>query len=215
VKNIGHHDSEKGFTLTELIIVIFLLFGLVLLLFQLNKAHPKAVRILCSHNLMHVGFAAIVWEQDNRGAVPGSFFDRPNDHPGAPGTNLYRIFQTMSNHLETPRLLTCPADKERSQATNFTSDFDNSHISYFLALDAVKWDANMLLSGDRDITNGTAVVDGVLVLTPARRAGWEKGLHLGGGNIGLADGSVVSAGNPNLNSLIRQTGTKINRLAIP
>jgi hypothetical protein len=52
--------------------------------------------------------------------------------------NVVTTFQVMSNELSTPILVLCPQDLNRNYATNFTDDFNNSRISYFVVVDANK-----------------------------------------------------------------------------
>jgi prepilin-type processing-associated H-X9-DG protein len=70
----------------------------------------------------------------------------------------------------------------------------------------------MFLAGDRNLTNGLPLQEGVLVLTPNRRVGWTHELHDRQGNIAMADGSVQGWANSRLLGF----GVGItNRLAMP
>ena len=64
-------------------------------------------------------------------------------------------------------------------------------IHYFGACAAV---AAVILGawGDRNLTNGLPITEGILLLVPNRPIGWTQGLHYPQGNIALADGSVQS-----------------------
>jgi hypothetical protein len=132
---------------------------------------------------------------------------------GTPET--FRHFQVMSNELGTPRILFCPADTKRGCATNFTSELNNSRISYFVGVDATQTNAMMLLSGDRNITNGTAITRGLLELTTNRPAGWTSELHAKSGNVGLADASVQQVTTHGLQTLLEEAGAATNRIALP
>ena len=66
----------------------------------------------------------------------------------------------------------------------------------------------LLLIGDRNITKGLAPVNGLLVISPARAAGWTREMHDRQGNIALTDGSVQQFTSSRLNA-----GT--NRIVIP
>ena len=68
----------------------------------------------------------------------------------------------MSNELATPKVLFCPADAGHHWATNFTTDFGNTNISYFVGLDA-KDDCPMsILVGDDNFEiGGVPVKSGV------------------------------------------------------
>lgn len=73
----------------------------------------------------------------------------------------------------------------------------------------------MLMAGDRNITNGTASKNGLLVLTTNQPAGWTMEMHRGNGNVGLADGSVQQLSNSRLRDAVGVTGTNVNRLLFP
>jgi prepilin-type processing-associated H-X9-DG protein len=68
------------------------------------------------------------------------------------------------------------------------------------------------LYGDRNLTNGWPLENGMLVLTPNRPVGWTHELHNRQGNVALADGSVQEFANSSLPGLL--VGTT-NRLAMP
>jgi hypothetical protein len=111
--------------------------------------------------------------------------------------------------------LFCPADTKRNYATNFTSDLNNSRISYFVGMDATQTNTAMFLSGDRNITNGCAITRGLLELTTNRPTGWTSELHFKSGNVGLADASVQQVTTLGLRSLLEAAGSATNRIALP
>jgi prepilin-type processing-associated H-X9-DG protein len=105
--------------------------------------------------------------------------------------NVAACFQVMSNQLSTPRILVCPADTEHVPATNFTSDFNNSHISYFLCPDASETFPQMILAGDDNLSvNGVPVKPGILEITNCDEVSFTSARHNHVGNIAFADGSV-------------------------
>jgi len=102
----------------------------------------------------------------------------------------------------------------RAAATNF--DFmSNSNLSYFVGVDAEETNPQTLLSGDRNITNGTSAKNGVLDLTTNRPSGWTAEMHNKIGNIALADGSVQQLSTLNLRATVENTGVATNRLQMP
>jgi prepilin-type processing-associated H-X9-DG protein len=133
--------------------------------------------------------------------------------------NVAACFRVMSNELGTSKILLCPADTRRVWATNFSADFDNSHISYFVGLDITNETSpnpQMFLSGDDNFAiSGIPVKSGVLQLLINTPAAWTIDRHPGGGNIGLADTSVEQLPSSLLQRAFQLTGVATNRLAIP
>jgi hypothetical protein len=132
--------------------------------------------------------------------------------------NVAAVFQVMSNELGTPKLLICPADTNRIAATNFTTDFNNSKISYFVGLDVTNESSSrMFLSGDDNFEiSGVPEKSGLLELSTNTPISWTAARHKFVGNIGFADGLVQELLNQNqLRQAFWQTGLATNRLAIP
>ena len=121
----------------------------------------------------------------------------------------------MSNELSTPKILVCPEDASRDYATNFTTDFNNQKISYFVGLDADDKSPQMVLSGDDNLAaNGVRVRPGILNLWTNASVGWTAeriGRFHGAGNVVFTDGSAQEkSSNFNL-----ATVGMTNRLVIP
>ena len=76
----------------------------------LTAARDKAMRIRCVNNLKQIGLAARIWEVDHGEVLPGAF-------------------QTMSNELNTPKILVCPADAAKVAAPNWLN-LTAGNISY-------------------------------------------------------------------------------------
>jgi hypothetical protein len=91
----------------------------------------------------------------------------------------------------------------------------NSNVSYFIGIDAEDVLPQRFLTGDRNITNGTAPKNGILELTTNQPAGWTGEMHVMQGNVGLADGSVQMFNSSALRTALEQTGTNNTRLAMP
>jgi hypothetical protein len=113
----------------------------------LAKAKEKALSIQCINNLKQFGLAVRIWAVDNHDAFP-------------PDT------LSMSNELNTPKILVCPADTNRLAASNWQG-FTAANLSYeYLTPSA---------------TNAETEPQRVLSRCP---------IH---GHIGLCDGSVQSS----------------------
>lgn len=218
-------EKERGLTLVELFVVLAVIavLGSVFIPAAI-KRKERALRIQCVSNLKQAGIAFRVWppSQDDsfpmRVSVTNGGTMEYNCGPAA-----FRHFLVMSNELGSPRILTCPADSERIQATKFNFRpfpgevpfTSNSNLSYFVGLDADETDPQRLLTGDRNLTNGTPLKNGVLELAPNRPAGWTDEIHHKIGNVALADGSVQQESALSLCATLTNTPAFTNRLLMP
>jgi Tfp pilus assembly protein PilE len=207
----------RAFTVLELMVVVLLVAIIAaLILPALIPARQRPNHMSCIADLKQIGICFRIWADDNNNLYPMQFYTNASGQPLFVGTNVYRYFQTMSNELNTPKIVVCPADSARPSATNFLSDFNNnSRVSFFVGLDADESHPRMLLAGDRNITNGTPLQNGVLTLTGTTPEGWTRQIHNRLGNILLSDGSVQQTSDAQLNALVSATGTNLVRLAIP
>ena len=182
-----------------------------------QMSRVRATRIQCVNNLKQVGLAARVWEGDNNDTYPMFV---PGTNGGTmeftTGTNVWRHFQVMSNELSTPKVLFCPAesDPQRFIATNFTW-LNNSNLSFFVGIVSNEVPPQMILSGDHNLTNGTAIKNGLLQLTASRLTGWTDEMHKKVGNVALADGSVQQVNSAGLQNLVVTSGASTNLLQMP
>jgi prepilin-type processing-associated H-X9-DG protein len=216
--------NTRAFTVLELmmvVVVIVVLAGMVLA--KLSKAKAYAPRIQCVNNLKQIGLSFRIFQQDN-GQYPmnlqgasGGTMEYTN------GTGAYRHFQALSNELTVPHLVHCPNDKDRTSATNFTTDFNNSHVSYFLGLNASADNETNLLAGDRNISvKGAPARNGLLEITTNQvsssnnlTVGWTKEMHNECGNVLFADSHVEQLSNARLRDAIRLSGLATNRFLLP
>lgn len=214
-------NQTSGMTLIEVLVVVFVLAVLALILLPTgphSKRHPA--RIVCVNNLKQIGLAYWIWAGDHNNKFPTQVSINGTNGGGtlelASGNNAWINFTVMSNELSTPKILHCPADKDRVSAANFTTDFNNQKISYFVGLDADPSRPQTILSGDDNFAiGGVSVKSGLLEFTTNTPIAWTAARHINAGNIGLADGSVQSVTTDGLQKLIQQTSVATNRLAIP
>ena len=209
-------DESCAFTLVEMLVVVSIIAVLALLILpSIVKQRHGGDRYICTNNLREVGLAFRMWGDDN-GVYPMRCRTNNFDGPSyAMQQKMYLYFQVMSNELSDPRIVVCPQDAKRAPGTNFTTDFDNSRVGYFVGLDADETAPTTFLAGDRNISNGTSPQNGILGLTTNQPVTWTKSIHAGQGNILLADGSVQGTTSQLLREMLQRTGVRTNRLALP
>jgi prepilin-type N-terminal cleavage/methylation domain-containing protein len=222
--------GSRAFTLTELLVVIFVVAVMVALILPMLAAAKRGGGPNCANMLKQIGLSFRIWEGDNGDKYPMQVsVTNGGAMELALAGDVAGIFRSMSNELSTPKVLVCPNDAGRHYATNFTTDLNHQTISYFVGLDAEDKFPQMILSGDDNLeVNSVRVRPGILNLSPNTSVEWTEnerhGLpqqwsihkqHYRLGNIGLADGSVLSTTVPTLTSALANTGAATNRLVIP
>jgi len=217
MKCSGLGKRSRGLTLVEVFAIITIIAcGVLLLLPALRKSKSGRPHINCASNLKQLGLAFRSWGDDNGDAHP---MQALTNHTGgflyADAINGYRYFQVMSNEINNPKVLTCPDDKTRTHATNFTSDFSGSHLSYFIGLDAVETMPQAFLTGDRNIAIAGNPGRGLMAIGTNQFVEWTKDLHNLAGNVGLGDGSVQEFSSSALRTAMQHTGYVTNRLLFP
>ncbi len=214
--NTKTRANQKAFTLVELLVIVVTLVLLAAcLLPALVMAKAKSNRINCAFNLKQVGMSFRIWAGDSydryhfkRWAINGGTME------WVTGGEVWPHFLVMSNELNSPKILVCPADK-RKPATSWAS-LSNSNVSHFVGLDADETQPQTFLSGDSNLeVDGKTVGSGLLNLRTNSAVGWTAARHVRQGNIALADGSVQQYSNAKLREALASTGMATNRLVIP
>ncbi len=147
----------------------------------------------------------------------------------------YYHFYVLSNELSTPKVILCPSDAGRFTVTNWAqvnifANAKNKAVSYIVGLDADETFPQMILSGDRNLTNSAAGATQVTWPLPAGGktanlgtnhtstglgAGYTKDTHQSAGNILLGDGSVQQVTTSRLREQLRTSGNDANLVSIP
>jgi len=244
-------SSPGAFTHIELLAVIAVLIAvLAVVVAQVRAGRSKAYarRVNCASNLRHIGVAMRLFAFDHQDRFPMSVSTNaggcaelvPGRRNQQTALNTFRVFQTLSNELGTPKIVLCPADwLDRVLVTNFTTKVNflaaqgkgNRWISYFVGVDADESQLQMLLAGDRNLTNGSPLVlfnapNGYFVRLGGggkteqlpddpMGAGWSKHLHRGIGNVVMVDGSVQQLTARRLREQLRRSGESNNFVSIP
>ncbi len=232
---LPRRNSGEAFTVTELLVFVGTLAVLAaIFLPALARQRASHCRINCVNNLKQIGLAFRSWALDNNDNYPMqvSVTNGGTMELVARGF-VFPHFQVMSNELSTPMILICPeeAPLARKAANTFplTAPAANTgiglvplasdyNVSYFVGLDARIDRPDMLLCGDRNLAfGGVPARHGIQSVSTNSTAVWIKPRprHNNGGNICLADDSVLSARGRLLQTLHQQTGAATNRLAFP
>jgi competence protein ComGC len=210
---------DRALTIMEVLVVIMVLFFLgLMLLSYLARQKRYSIGSRCVSNVKQVNLSFRIWEGDNDNKYPMvvSVTNGGAMETMAKG-DVVNCFFVMSNELSTPQILICPADVNRVPATNFMTDFNSSHISYFVGVDVTNEDpAQRVLCGDDNfLINGSPIKSGLVQYPTNTPIAWGSDRHKLVGNLGLADGSVLELSIAGLQTAFLQSGLAINRLAIP
>src|SRR5207249_4582572 len=131
--------------------------------------------------------------------------------------NVAALLLSMSNELNSPKILYCPTDAKRKREADF-SKLSNNNLSYFIGLDADETMPQTILSGERNISGGVFTSNRVMEVRATNVLAWGKDMHVHNGNIGLGDGSVQQMTDISLQRQVLSQATnavKVARFALP
>jgi hypothetical protein len=207
--------------------------------FPMKRAQEKARRITCIGNLEGLGNDYRLWTQDHGHLVPSQASMTNGDWRelltnSNAGQYCWKYFAIMRTNLgDPPAIVVCPTD-ERRPASSFTNGFDNTHVSYFVGVDADDIHPQAILGGDRNLGPGLVPAADYgyspangkgndVVLSTNSPVCWSWKMHshgnaIGSGNILLGDGSCQQISSANLRLVWlpnAQTETNGIRLVFP
>jgi prepilin-type N-terminal cleavage/methylation domain-containing protein len=200
-------NRPRGFTVVELLIVITIIsFIAALLLPALSGAKNKGKGADCISRLKQIGIGFRLWANDND--------DLPWNLDVSKGGSLGSIdwadnFRTVSNELNSPKLLACPSDDLKAPADKWQTLDGDRHISFFLGYDAQESKAQTILAGDRNVYGGGGGMDlnWNTFVGSSIDATWDDTMHKRRGYVVLSDGSVHQMTTPQLRE---QVSTALN-----
>lgn len=184
---IAQARNTSGLTLMESLIVVAVLTALIALLLPgLARSRVHVCRINCSNNVKQIGLSFRQWALDNTDKLPMEVSTNDGGaREWAQQGIAWPVFSVMSNELNTPKILSCPADsnKKHVAATTFGSTSpgssyplvsftNNQSLSYFVSLDASQTQTNLLLSGDSHFEmGGKELTEGLHRLSSSQKIG--------------------------------------------
>jgi hypothetical protein len=208
---------QQAFTFTELVVIILGVLVIFVFLSPIGSLRPpRPIKITCINNLKQMGLAFKTWALDNEDHYPMELSVTNGGTMEFIEQGLvFPHLQVMSNELSTPKVLRCPEEKSFQAAQDFTTDFNNSKLSYFVALDANDNSPSSILAGDKNLQNAITTSNRVMTLTTNSSLGWTRSLHSIKGTVLFGDGSVREVSNGETRALLKSLGTRTNRLAVP
>ena len=225
------NNRTNALTLIEVVSVIAVLCVLTALLLP-SLARPKRglPGAQCVNNLKQIGLAFRCWALDNNDKFPMQVsVTNGGTRELVESGDVYPHFLVMSNELNTPKILYCAMESDRSRIVASTFDravaagadhqlpfTNNINVTYFVGVDADQARPQMLLSGDDNFTvSGKKLPSGLLKVWSKSPVEWTSNRHIYGGNVGMADGSVQRFSTSKLREALGGNGEATNRLAFP
>jgi prepilin-type processing-associated H-X9-DG protein len=208
---------KRAMTILDVLVVLVCILILAIILLPMLSTAKRRGGPNCASNLKQISLAFQIWAADNNNKYPMSVSVTNGGAMELIETgNLVACLQLVSNEMSTTKILVCPADPERTFATNFDV-LDSSNVSYFVGADASNdADPNMVLDGDDNLViGGKPRPSGLVDISSNVLVSWFGTRHGGCGNIGFADGSVDEQSSNGLQQEFQDNGLATNRIAFP
>lgn len=174
---------KRGFTLTEILIVIGVVAVLGAVIVPVGKGIlTKSQKMRCQSNLREVGFALDAYCRDHHGRLPDLYSMRSSRNSDVPV-----LENSLRKYNSNPDIFNCPADREFFKKSgssyawnNVVSGMAREDMSFFGGDQASK----IPLVGDKEAFHGDE--NGTNLLYGDFRSGDEVKFSTGGGALGHA-----------------------------
>jgi len=175
---MNRSPAQRGMTLIDVLIVIATLaIAAGLLLPFLARSRSRSARIGCVNNLKQVGLGFRMWSQDHGDQFPWNVaITNGGTLELVTNGNALPHFLIATNELNSPKILACPNDPDRSRIAAWES-LSLSNISYLIGLNADETKPMTILSGDRTLSTNGVARSGPLVVQNATKVNWAPGIH--------------------------------------
>lgn len=147
---------RKGFTTTELVVVLVLLAVVFLLVVPaINTQREKRNRVACAGNLRTIGVALFAYAADHQGCLPTI----QDNAKGAPWDSAL----VNGRYLSVP-VLQCPSDKYRRRLGEFPRTYAISYCVQGFRLGSPVFSnrSEVVLAGERILDNSGKCVPGIV-----------------------------------------------------
>ena len=213
--NLSRRPIQASMLTDVLIVIATLALLAALFLPALVRGPKRGSRASCISNLKQVGLAFRMWSNDHNDLFPWQVStNQGGSKEFSGGREVFRHFEAISNELNSPKVLKCPSDPNRSRADYFTN-FSNQNISYFIALNSIVDDPAKVLTGDRNLKlNGVVVKTPLVAWTTNQVLGWTKEIK-DAGSLVFSDWSARIATTELLTRSLRKSGIPTNYFAVP
>ena len=234
-----------GFAVAGLVLgylsVVLTALAVALVLPAVGQAKTAVETVACANNMKQIGLAFRVWATDHNDQFPfnvsttnGGTLELCSRGPDGLDRNSMVHFLVMSNELNTPKILFCPAEYEssyRQAATSFSGVavagtvpyVNDMNVSYFVGVDAQETYPRMFLTGDHNLGGNANTPTTPFLAAPStgnpfvylgtnftvnQGPAYMDTMHAKQGNVGMADGSVEFFSRTELQDALRHSGDK-------
>jgi prepilin-type N-terminal cleavage/methylation domain-containing protein len=197
-------STRSGFTLIELLVVIAIIAILAgLLLPALARAKAKANRAKCVSNLKQMNLGFRIFSNDNGEKFPWLILPADGGSMDAAAQQTWRHILPVTNEMNSPKILVCPSDSQKTMVSTWNLFLANNNISYMVGYEAVEQKPQTILTGDRNIAGAAnnsscGAWSGAMGCPITVASTWDQTIHNGAGDLGLSDGSVQQTTSPGL-----------------